>query len=53
MTEEQFQEAIQAHLDEEQPLREQLRELHQDGEGCACGMGRKMGHMGGPGMWGF
>ena len=54
LTQEQFQEAMQAHMDEEQPLREQLRELHQDGEGCPCGGGRGMGHMGfGPGMGGF
>ena len=54
LTDEQFQERFQAHLDEAQPLREQLRELHSNGEGCACGGGMKMGRMGfGPGMRGF
>ena len=53
LTQEQFQERLQAHLDEAQPLREQLRELHSSGEGCACGLGKRTGHRAfGPGMWG-
>ena len=54
LTQEQFQERIQAHMDEAQPLREQMRELHSNGEGCPCGGGKMMGHRGlGPGMGGF
>ncbi len=53
LTQEQFQERLQAHMDEMQPLREQLRENFYNGEGCAHGFGKGMGRMGfGPGMWG-
>ena len=54
LTEEQFQDRMQVRMDEIQPLREGMRELHSDGEGCAFGEGMKMGHRGfGPGMRGF
>ena len=43
ITQEQFQERMQAHMDETGPLREQMREMLMDGEGCACG--RFRGHM--------
>lgn len=53
LTQEQFQERLQAHLDEAQPLREQLRELHSSGEGCACGWDRGHGRFGPRMMGGF
>ena len=45
LTQEQIQERLQAHLDEMQPLREQIRDMLRDGEGCACGSGIGSGHM--------
>jgi aconitase A len=51
ITQEQFQERLQTHMDEMQQLRGQLRENFYNGEGCACGWGR--GHMGfGPALMG-
>ena len=44
ITQEEFQERLQAHMDEMQPLHEQLREMNCNGEGCTCGGGR--GRMG-------
>lgn len=53
LTQEQFQERLQAHMDEMQPLREQLRESFGNGEAGAYGC--KEGHRGfGRGMmWGI
>jgi hypothetical protein len=53
LTQEQFQERLQAHLDEAQPLREQLREMAANGEGCACGSFRGQGRFGPWMMGGF
>jgi hypothetical protein len=58
ITQEQFQERSQAHLDEMQPLHEQMKEAVTEGEGCAHGWGtgpgtESWGHRRfGPGMMG-
>lgn len=52
ITQEQFQDRLQVHLDEIKPLREQMREMATEGEPCAHGWGR-WAHKGfGPGMMG-
>jgi len=53
ITKEQFQERLQEHMDKMEPLREQMREMLQNGEGSACGCGMGRGHgRSGPGMMG-
>ncbi len=37
ITQEQLRERMQAHMEDTEPLREQMREMLGDGEGCACG----------------
>jgi ribonuclease PH len=46
ITQEQFQERLEAHKDEMQPVREQLRDMYSNGEAGTYGCGMGKGHKG-------